>query len=389
MVHIQIQLITAMTQEPISLSLFFPAYNEEENITNTVERAVSVVEDSPRIANYEIIIINDGSSDATGAISDQLARKHAHVRVVHHDGNKGYGAALVSGINAATLDYVFFTDADAQFDILELENLLIHVPSHELIIGYRAPRKDPFMRLANAYVWNVLNKFLFGLRVRDIDCAFKLFRREHIQKIKLHSTGAMINAEILVRLSRQGIRIKQVPVSHLPRVAGSPTGAKPAVILRALKELVSLYNGELGLVTQKQVMKFMTVGVINTTIDVIVYVVLTRGTTFFAESLTLAKLLSFLSGTVSSFILNRLWTFEVKQRFSFLEVVRFYSVVSVSLIVNLGVMAFLTRSLGIYDLVALLITTVVTFGISFSLSKAWVFMKDTRSTISRPVYTPQ
>jgi glycosyltransferase involved in cell wall biosynthesis len=89
MVHIQIQLITAMTQEPISLSLFFPAYNEEENITNTVERAVSVVEDSPRIANYEIIIINDGSSDATGAISDQLARKHAHVRVVHHDGNKG------------------------------------------------------------------------------------------------------------------------------------------------------------------------------------------------------------------------------------------------------------------------------------------------------------
>jgi putative flippase GtrA len=378
-----------MTHEPITLSLFFPAYNEEENLTTTIERAVSVVEDSPRISEYEIIIIDDGSADATGAIADQLARKYPHVRVIHHETNKGYGTALVTGIKAAKLDYVFFTDADSQFDILELENLLIHVPSYELIIGYRAPRKDPFMRLANAYVWNVLNKFLFGLQVRDIDCAFKLFRREHIQRIKLHSTGAMINAEILVRLSRtKGIRIKQVPVSHLPRVAGSPTGAKPAVIFRALKELVSLYNGELGLVTQKQVLKFMAVGVINTTVDIVAYIVLTRGTTFFVDSLTLAKFFSFLAGTVSSFVLNRLWTFEVKQRFDWREVVRFYSVVSVSLIVNLGVMAFLTRALGIYDLIALLITTVVTFGISFTLSKAWVFMKDTRPSIVQPIYTP-
>ena len=158
----------------------------------------------------------------------------------------GYGSALKTGIKAAKLDYIFFTDADLQFDIIELQNLLVHADSYPVVIGYRAPRQDPAMRLLNARVWNFLNRTLFGLKVRDIDCAFKIFKRTEVQSLTLRSKGAMISAEILIRLSRRKVAIKEVPVSHLPRVAGSPTGAKPAVIARAFGEMVRLYRGELG-----------------------------------------------------------------------------------------------------------------------------------------------
>src|SRR4029077_5194980 len=139
----------------------------------------------------------------------------------------GYGAALKTGMREAAMDYVFFTDADLQFDILELQNLLVHVSQYPVVIGYRAPRKDPFMRLLNARGWKLLNRLPFGLKVRDIDCAFKLFKRSELQCLRLRSQGAMISAETLIRPSRKKVAIKEVPVSHLPRVAGSPTGAKP------------------------------------------------------------------------------------------------------------------------------------------------------------------
>lgn len=366
-----------MQPKPITLSVFFPAYNEEENIRAAVEEAIRVCRQSPYISNFEISIVNDGSRDSTLSIAQHLASLYPEVTVVDHGINRGYGAALKSGIAAASKEYIFFTDADLQFDIVELQNLLIHLSSYEVVIGYRAPRRDPFMRLLNAKGWNLLNRMLFGLTIRDIDCAFKVFRRELVQGLALRSHGAMLSAEILIRLSRQGIAIKEVPVSHLPRKAGSPTGAKPSVILRAFSEMMRLYWDELGLVTNKEVLKFMSVGVINTLLDLLAYVVLTRGTVLFAEHLVAAKFFSFLLGTISSLFLNRSWTFGMRTKLAFGEVVRFYAVTSVSIVLNVVIMNFLV-GMGLYDLFALTITTLATFCFNFILSKFWVF-KNTRS----------
>lgn len=343
---------------------------------------MSVVEESPYISDYEILIINDGSSDKTGAIAERLSNIFSQVRLINHDTNKGYGAALKTGLKAAQMDYIFFTDADLQFDIVELQNLLVHLSSYPVVIGYRAPRKDPFMRLLNAKGWNFLNRFFFGLHVRDIDCAFKIFRRDLVQSLRLKSEGAMINAEILIKLKRKKIAIKEVPVSHLPRVAGSPTGAKPTVILRALREMVLLYGGELGSVTHKQALKFGAVGVINTLLDAGVYVTLTRVIPVFSEHLVTAKLFSFLVGTVSSFMFNRSWTFSVRTPLTLREIGRFYATVSVSLVANVSTMYTLVHTLHVYDLAALVIATGVTFLINFTLSKTWVF-KQSKPALSR------
>jgi len=359
-------------KQPVTLSIFFPTYNEEANIEETITRTVRVVEESPYVGNYEILIINDGSRDGTLAVAQRLAQTYPKVLVINHPKNLGYGAALRSGIMAARMDYVFFTDADLQFDIIELQNLLVHVPENSVVLGYRAPRRDPALRLLNAWGWNTLNRLLFGLHVRDIDCAFKLFKREEIQSLRLQSKGAMLSAEALIRLSRKGVMFKEVPVSHLPRVAGSATGAKPSVIVRALGEMVSLYRGDLGSTTQKQALKFMSVGLLNTLLDAVAYIFLTRETFTFAHHLTAAKFFSFLLGTISSLMFNRYWTFGVRTKLTTTEVVRFYAVTSISLTLNVAAMNLLV-GLGVYDLFALAITTLVTFAAGFTLSKVWVF----------------
>jgi glycosyltransferase involved in cell wall biosynthesis len=361
-------------KQPITLSIFFPTYNEEENIQETIVRTIRVVEDSPYVSAYEIIIVNDGSTDRTEKIAEMLSQQYPTVRVVTHATNLGYGAALKTGIQEARMEYVFFTDADLQFDIVELQSLLIHINNYPVVIGYRAPRRDSAMRLLNAWGWNKLNRLLFGLKVQDIDCAFKMFKRNKVQPLQLQSKGAMISAETLIRLTREDVPIKEVPVSHLPRIAGSPTGAKPSVIVRAFNEMILLYRGELGLTTHKEAFKFMTVGVVNTLLDVVVYIFLTRETVIFSHHLTVAKFLSFLVGTVSSLTLNRSWTFGLRTRLSWSEVVRFYAMTSISLTLNVAIMNFLV-GFGMYDLLALAITTLFTFIAGFTLSRVWVFKR--------------
>jgi putative flippase GtrA len=250
-------------------------------------------------------------------------------------------------------------------------------------VGYRAPRQDPWMRLLNARGWNILNRLLFGLRVRDIDCAFKIFKRDLIQNIELTSKGAMINAEILIKLKRSGVLIKEAPVSHLPRRAGSPTGAKPSVIFRALREMVTLYGGELGSVTQKQALRFLAVGILNTVLDATLYFTFTRSTIFFADHLVVAKFVSFMAGTVSSLILNRAWTFEIQGPYQLGEVVRFYTTVSISLVVNVLSMSTLL-SAGVHDLMAFVIATGLTFATNFTLSRMWVFKQPKEASLLVP-----
>jgi glycosyltransferase involved in cell wall biosynthesis len=227
-------------QSPVSISVFFPCYNEQDNVERTVTRAIETLEKIN--ADYEIIIVNDGSRDATGAVADKIAAKNKRVKVVHHQTNLGYGAAVRSGINASTKRLVFFTDGDGQFDISELPPLFVLMNQFDIVNCFRINRQDNFLRRLNGFCWTKLVCLLFGLKVRDIDCAFKLFKKEIFNNFELVSTGALISTEILARAARKGFSITQVGVHHYPRTAGNPTGAKLTVIFRAFKELFRLYN---------------------------------------------------------------------------------------------------------------------------------------------------
>lgn len=222
----------------LQLSVFFPCYNEQDNITHTVEQALTVLDKLD--ADYEVIIVNDGSCDATGQIADEIARRNNRVKVVHHSNNLGYGAALQSGFKAATKELVFYTDGDGQFDINEMPPLLALMEQYDIVSCYRLNRQDNLIRRINGWCWTKLVCLLFDMKIRDIDCAFKLYKREIFDNIKLSSSGALIDTEILAQAIRRGYRLTQKGVHHYPRTAGQQTGANLRVVLRAFKELFKL-----------------------------------------------------------------------------------------------------------------------------------------------------
>jgi len=221
-----------------SLSIFFPCYNEEGNVESMARRALDVARSVAD--DYEVIVVDDGSRDRTAEIALDLAREDPHLRVVRHETNQGYGAALTTGFRSATKELVFYTDGDGQFDLGELPRLVPMIEGVDMVCGYREKRSDPWPRRVNAWLWGMLVNRLFHLRVRDVDCAFKLFRRSVFEHMELTSKGALIDTEILARAARDGRLFLQTPVSHYPRTSGSQTGAKPAVILRAFRELFAL-----------------------------------------------------------------------------------------------------------------------------------------------------
>jgi glycosyltransferase involved in cell wall biosynthesis len=222
----------------VSISIFFPCYNEQENVGRTVERALAVLEKLE--ADFELIIVDDGSSDRTGQIADEIANRNGRVKVVHHQENLGYGSALQSGFKASTKELVFYTDGDGQFDIKEMPSLLPLMENYDIVSCYRLNRRDNLIRKINGWCWTKLVCLLFGMKVRDIDCAFKLYKREIFDNVKLSSTGALIDTEILARAVRKGYRITQEGVHHYPRAAGMQTGANLRVICRAFRELFKL-----------------------------------------------------------------------------------------------------------------------------------------------------
>jgi glycosyltransferase involved in cell wall biosynthesis len=225
---------------PGSLSLVLPAHNEVDNIEIVIRRALEVL---PRHTDtFEIIPVNDGSRDATGRVIDHLAAEDARVRPVHHKTNKGYGGALKSGFAASRYDFVMFMDADRQFDIGDIQRLAPFVGELDTVAGFRMERSDPMIRRINAEVFNLAVRILFGVHMRDLDCAFKIFRGDQLRSLKLTTSGALINAEMQAKLRRQGATLQQVGVPHYPRVAGHATGGSPKVILRAMKETIQLWH---------------------------------------------------------------------------------------------------------------------------------------------------
>jgi glycosyltransferase involved in cell wall biosynthesis len=230
-------------RRPFSISAVLPAYNEEANIEGSVRTVANVLRGLTD--EFEVIVTNDGSRDGTAAILDRLQEEAPELclRVVTHRQNRGYGAALASGFDAASKMLVFMTDGDRQFDVAELASFLPALDDRtDLVIGWRRKRADPFMRLVNAWGWKQLVNGLFGYTARDVDCAFKLFRREVWQSLTVHSRGATFSAELLIKARRLGFQVVELPVSHFPRRGGSPTGARPSVIARAFLELFQLWR---------------------------------------------------------------------------------------------------------------------------------------------------
>jgi glycosyltransferase involved in cell wall biosynthesis len=222
------------------LSVVLPAFNEEANVERVVRDCVAYLE--LVMPDYELLIIDDGSLDRTAEILDRLADEFPKLKPLRHPANRGYGAALRTGFSAATKRFVFYMDSDGQFDIHDLDLMLpLVIDADHIVTGFRIERRDPFVRRLNARLFNhFVVGLMLGVHVRDLNCAFKLVPKKIIDQLALESTGALINAELYGRAVRRGFGVKEVGVHHYPRAAGTPTGARPSVILRAFYELARL-----------------------------------------------------------------------------------------------------------------------------------------------------
>ncbi|HTP10053.1 MAG TPA: glycosyltransferase family 2 protein [Anaerolineae bacterium] len=219
-----------------SLSIVIPAYNEEASVAATVEEVSSVVEMLKM--DYEILLVNDGSRDHTGEIARELEQRIPNFRLIEHFPNRGYGGALKAGFAAATKDVIVFTASDKQFKFSEITLLLDKLtPDMTLVSGWRVHRQDSLIRRLNGRGWNTVVMLLFGRTIHDIDCGFKVFRREALDHLHLESNGAMIDTEMLAEMRARGFKMTEVPVTHLPRTTGSSTGANLKVIIRAFRDL--------------------------------------------------------------------------------------------------------------------------------------------------------
>ena len=216
-----------------------PCYREEANVADAIRAAASAA--SAFSEEYEILVVDDGSSDATAEIAARFVDGSGRVRLLVHPYNRGYGAALRSGIEAAAMPWVLLTDADLQFDFQELGDFAMLAGSADLVAGHRVLRQDSLRRRVNGAAWNWLMRELFDLPVRDVDCAFKLVRRELLDGVGLTSSGALISTELLIACRAQGARIVEHGVRHRPRPAGEPSGGRAAVIARAFTELARRY----------------------------------------------------------------------------------------------------------------------------------------------------
>lgn len=221
-----------------SLSVFFPAYNDEGNIGKVAGAAVEVLEEIG--CDYEVIIVHDGSPDLTGEVADELAQQYPQVRVIHHEKNRGYGAALKTGFTNARNDYVFYTDGDNQFDVREMKKFVALLGLSDLVVGFRNRKQYSLYRKFVSFTYNLCLQVLFDLPYRDIDCAFKLVPKSLVDRIDLSSADGFIDAELLIKAQQSGYSVTEIGVTHRPREAGV-SGVKTQVILRTIREMVEYY----------------------------------------------------------------------------------------------------------------------------------------------------
>ncbi|MDP3973262.1 MAG: glycosyltransferase family 2 protein [Candidatus Daviesbacteria bacterium] len=228
-----------------SLSVFFPAYNEELNIAPTIRKSLSVL-DGLKLSDYEVLIINDGSTDTTADVSHQLMKECAKVRLIDHDRNRGYGGALKTGFENASFPWVAFADSDGQFDFAEIDKFLPYIDSADLILGYRLNRADPLIRSLTTWGWKNLARILVGLEAKDYSCGFKMIKKEVYEAVSpLVGEEKVTQIELLTKAKKQGFRFKEVGVNHYPRVYGQQTGADLKVVAKSFVDLMNL-RGQLN-----------------------------------------------------------------------------------------------------------------------------------------------
>ncbi len=219
-------------------SLCMPCYNEAEVIEDWLQTCLAIL--PAFLDEFEIVVVDDGSADGTGDAVQRVVEKDARVRLVRHPENKGYGAAVTTALRACEGELICMVDGDGQFNLLDLPRLLVKAQESDVVIGYRFERADTRIRKLNAKSWNQLIRLLLGVRVNDLDCAFKLFPRWVVEQFQLTSQGACISAEMVVQCVRGGLSISQVPVNHHPRYHGAATGANLKVVAKAFRELPTL-----------------------------------------------------------------------------------------------------------------------------------------------------
>lgn len=224
-----------------SLSVFFPAYNDAPSLPELIAKTFAVLRE--RVEDYEVIVINDGSWDDTAKVLEELRAQYApHLRVITHETNRGYGGALRSGFAAARKEYVFYTDGDGQYDVSELPLLLERMtPSTGLVNGYKLERHDPLHRVWIGKVYNFCARLLFRIRIRDIDCDFRLISRPLLEKIHLTSTSGTICVELVRKLEISGCGTAEVGVHHYPRMHGRSQFFRIRSLMRTFVELLRLW----------------------------------------------------------------------------------------------------------------------------------------------------
>lgn len=221
-----------------SLSIFLPAYNESENISKSVNALIKAI---PSDISFELIVVDDGSIDSTPQIVRNLIKNNDKIRLIRHRKNMGYGSAIATGLRASKKDWIFFADSDGQFDYKQIKKFINSVNGYQMVIGYREKRADPYVRKLNSNIYNLCVKIIYRFRVKDVNCAFKLMKREVYENIKpIGSKGALVSAEIIIKAKRKKYNILELPVRHLPRKKGVQTGANIKVILRSFKEIIKL-----------------------------------------------------------------------------------------------------------------------------------------------------
>jgi len=222
------------------ISVVLPAYNEEENIERQTRSVDSVLRDL-RFDDYEILVIDDGSRDRTREIAARLQAELPKLVVHSHGQNRGYAQALRTGFTSARMPLVFYTDADNQFDVREVKNLLASIDDYDIVCGFRIYRFDPLTRLVLSWGYNLLVRVLFQIRVRDVDCAFKLFRREIFDRIHIESKKFFVDTEVLAKATKLKMRITEIGVRHYPRTAGQST-VRASHIFHTLREVASMWT---------------------------------------------------------------------------------------------------------------------------------------------------
>jgi glycosyltransferase involved in cell wall biosynthesis len=230
-----------MAKQIKALSVFFPAYNEEVNIEKTVRQAKKIL---LQVANkWEILIINDGSTDKTGQVAAKLRREDKRIDVINHPINQGYGAALKSGFSNARYPWVAFTDSDGQFNFSEIKKFLPLMKNSDLILGYRLNRADSFLRKIYTFVWGKIPVVLWGLRVRDYSCGFKLIKKKVFDAVQpLVGEEKVTQIEMLVKAKRKGFKFAEIGVRHYPRKYGAQTGANIKVVVKSITDLFKLWK---------------------------------------------------------------------------------------------------------------------------------------------------